>query len=75
MSDSVKKYFEDNKTTLLHPEEKRELDILELIAIAVKANKITQVTERASAVQVEYKGASLLVALQIACDENDLLQN
>jgi|TARA_R110000822_G_scaffold154197_3_gene293739 hypothetical protein len=75
MSDSVKKYFEDNKLTLLCPEEKRQLDELELIALAVKANKITQVTERAASVQLEYKGASLLVALQIACDENDLLQN
>ena len=73
MSDSVKKYFEDNKLTLLCPEEKRQLDELELIALAVKANKITQVTERAASVQLEYKGASLLVGLQIACDEFGLI--
>jgi len=75
MSDSVKKYFEDNKPRLIDSEEKRELDILELISAAVKAGKIAQVSERAAEVQNEFKGASLLVALQIACDEYDIIQN
>jgi hypothetical protein len=73
MSDSVTKYFENSNTNLICPEEKREKDILELIALAVKAGKIAQVTERAAEVQTEYKGASLLVGLQIACDENGII--
>ena len=77
MSDSVKKWHEIQKENpeeeLFSPEEKREKDILDLIALAVKSGKIAQVTERAEEVQKEYKGASLLVSLQIACDEEGLL--
>lgn len=73
MSDSIKKYFENPTPHLLSPEEKRENDILELIALAVKSGKIAQVTERAAAVQKEYNGASLLVGLQIACDEEGII--
>lgn len=73
MSDSVKKYFEEPKEHLLNPEERRENDILELIALACKSGKIAQVTERAAEVQKEYNGASLLVGLQIACDEEGIL--
>jgi len=77
MSDSVKKWHEIQKENpeevLFSPEEKRENDILDLIALAVKSGKIAQVTERAEEVQNEYKGASLLVGLQIACDEEGLL--
>ena len=48
MSDSVKKYFEENSSEpLMSSEEKRENDILELIAKAVKAGKIAIVSERA----------------------------
>ena len=75
MSDSVKKYFEEPKEHLLDPEERRENDILELIALATKSGKIAQVTERAAEVQKEFKDASLLVGLQIACDEFGLLDN
>ena len=50
MSDSVKKYFEEPKEHLLDPEERRENDILELIALATKSGKIAQVTERAAEV-------------------------
>jgi len=73
MSDSVKKYLEDSEKNLISPEEKRELDILELISLAVKANKIAPVSLRAQEVQKEYKGASLLVGLQIACDEEGII--
>jgi hypothetical protein len=73
MSDSVKKYYEDGEKNLISPEEKRELDILELISLAVKADKIAIVSERAEQVQKEFKGASLLVGLQIACDEEGLI--
>mgnify|MGYP000297556356 FL=1 len=73
MSDSVKKYYEDGEKNLISPEEKRELDILELISLAVKADKIATVSERAEEVQKEFKGASLLVGLQIACDEEGLI--
>jgi len=73
MSDSVKKYYEDGEKNLISPEEKRELDILELISLAVKADKIAIVSERAEEVQKEFKGASLLVGLQIACDEEGLI--
>ena len=58
MSDSVKKYYEDGEKNLISPEEKRELDILELISLAVKADKIATVSERAEQVQKEFKGAS-----------------
>jgi hypothetical protein len=73
MSDSVTKYYEDGEKNLISPEEKRELDILELISLAVKADKIAIVSERAEEVQKEFKGASLLVGLQIACDEEGLI--
>lgn len=73
MSDSVTKYYEDGEKNLISPEEKRELDILELISLAVKADKIATVSERAEQVQKEFKGASLLVGLQIACDEEGLI--
>lgn len=77
MSDSVKKWRElqkENPTEMLFsPEEKREHDILELISLAVKSGKIAQVTERAEQVQKEYYGSSLLLGLQIACDEEGLL--
>jgi hypothetical protein len=73
MSDSVKKYLENPTSNLLCPEEKREKEILELIASAVGAGKIATVTERAAEVQKEYNGASLLVGLQIACDEEGII--
>lgn len=75
MSDSVKKYFEENTTKHISTEERRENEILDLIALSVRAGKIAQVSERAAEVQKEYKGASLLVGLQIACDELGLLDN
>ena len=73
MSDSVKKHFEEPREHLLDPEERRENDILELIALAVKSGKVAQVTERAAQVQKEYNGATLLVGLQIACDEEGII--
>ncbi len=76
MSDSVKKYFEENTTkNYISTEERRENEILDLIALSVKAGKVAQVSERAAEVQKEFKGASLLVGLQIACDEFGLLDN
>jgi len=76
MSDSVKKYFEENTTkNYISTEERRENEILDLIALSVKAGKVAQVSERAAEVQKEFRGASLLVGLQIACDEFGLLDN
>ena len=76
MRDSVKKYFEENTTkNYISTEERRENEILDLIALSVKAGKVAQVSERAAEVQKEFKGASLLVGLQIACDEFGLLDN
>ena len=77
MSDTIKKWHEMQKENvsneLISPEEKRKHNIIELIALAVKADKIAQVSIRAEEVQKEYKGASLLVGLQIACDEFGLI--
>ncbi len=71
MSDSIKKWHEMQKENpeeiLFSPEEKRENDILDLIALSVKAGKVAQVSERAVEVAKEFKGASLLVELQLAC--------
>ena len=77
MSDSIKKWHEMQKENpeeiLFSPEEKRENDILDLIALSVKAGKVAQISERAAEVQKEFKGASLLLGLQIACDEFGLI--
>jgi hypothetical protein len=76
MSDTIKKWHEmqsEKKDFYESSEEKRERDILELISLAVKGGKIATVSERAAEVQKEFNGASLLVALQIACDESGLL--
>jgi len=75
MSDSVTKYYENmaEKDEMFgldkSPDERRSDQILELLAKATKANKIVQVQTRAAEVQKEYNSASLLLGLQIACDE------
>ena len=73
MSDTVKKWAEmtEENPDLKHttPEERREIKIDELLALAVKSNKLIQVTHRAKEVRKEYNSASLLLGLQIACDE------
>ena len=73
MSDSVKKYHELVEEGKIDPnvsyEDKREGQILELLAKAVKSGKIAQVEQRAQEVQKEFKNSSLLLALQIATDE------
>ena len=73
MSDSVKKWADmmEENPDLKHitPEERREIKIDELLTLAVKENKLTEVTQRAKEVREEYNSASLLLGLQIACDE------
>ena len=75
MSDTVKKWMENPTQRLISAEEKREKDILDLITIAVKADKVVQVETRARQIQRETNGASLLVSLQLACDEEGLIWN
>lgn len=73
MSDSVKKYKEDFLTNYISADEKRENNTLDLITKAVKAGKIAQITERVEKIQKELNGASLYTALQLACDEENIL--
>ena len=73
MSDSIKKYNELVEEGKIDPsqtyEDRRENEILRLLAKAVKADKIAEVETRAAEVQKEYGTTSLLLGLQIATDE------
>lgn len=73
MSDSIKKYHELVKDGIIDPnvsyEQKRENQILELLARAAKAGKAGEVEKRAFEVQKEFGSTSLLLGLQIAVDE------
>jgi len=77
MSDSIKKYHELVEDGVIDPnvslEQKRENQILELLARAAKAGKAGDVERRAFEVQKEFGSTSLLLGLQIAVDE--LLDN
>lgn len=73
MSDSIKKYHELVEDGIIDPnvsyEQKRENQILELLARAAKAGKAGEVEKRAFEVQKEFGSTSLLLGLQIAVDE------
>ena len=73
MSDSVKKYYELLEDGLIgpdfDPEKDREMKIMTLLANATKAGKIAEVELRAEEVRREFKSTSLLLGLEIACDE------
>jgi len=72
MSDSVKKYKENLNERHLDVEEAKEGRELDLIAKAVKSGKIAKITERTAEIQSELRGASLLAALELACDEEGI---
>jgi hypothetical protein len=73
MSDSIKKYHELVEDGVIDPnvslEQKRENQILELLARAAKAGKAGDVERRAFEVQKEFGSTSLLLGLQVAIDE------
>lgn len=73
MSDSIKKYNELVEDGVIDPnvsyEQKRENEILALLARAAKAEKLGEVELRAFEVQKEFGSTSLLLGLQIAVDE------
>lgn len=73
MSDSIKKYHELVEDGVIDPnvsyEQKRENEILALLARAAKAEKLGEVELRAFEVQKEFGSTSLLLGLQIAVDE------
>ncbi len=73
MSDSVKKYYElmedENYGLDKSPEERRDDEIYALMTRATKAGKIVEVQTRAAEVMKEYRSHSLLLGLQVACDE------
>ena len=72
MSDSIKKYHELVEDGVIDPnvsfEQKRENQILELLARAAKAGKAGDVERRAFEVQKEFGSTSLLLGLQVAID-------
>jgi len=73
MSDSITKYHELVEDGVIDPnlsyEQKRENQILELLARAAKAGKAGDVERRAVEVQKEFGSTSLLLGLQVAVDE------
>lgn len=73
MSDSIKKYHELVEDGIIDPnvsyEQRRENQILELLAKAAKAGKAGEVEKRAFEIQKEFGSTSLLLGLQIAVDE------
>ena len=72
MSDSVKKYKEMTEEGIADErssEQKRQDTILELLTKATKADKLVEIQTRAEQVQKEFSSTSLLLGLQIACDE------
>lgn len=73
MSDSITKYHELVEDGVIDPnlsyEQKRENQILELLARAAKAGKAGDVERRAFEVQKEFGSTSLLLGLQVAVDE------
>lgn len=73
MSDSISKYHELVEDGVIDPnvsyEQKRENQILALLARAAKAGKSGEVERRAFEVQREFGSTSLLLGLQVAVDE------
>jgi|TARA_B110000967_G_C18721798_1_gene478049 hypothetical protein len=73
MSDSIKKYQELVEQGKIDPKriplKDRDDKIMGLLAEAAKQNKLAAVQIRATEVQKMFGGASLLLGLQVACDE------
>lgn len=73
MSDSVSKYNDLVEEGVIDPDVKiediRQQKILDLLAEAAKAGKAGEVELRAREVMKEYGSASLLLGLEIACQE------
>ena len=70
MSDSVKKYFENQEYTSDNTSKTRDQQIIDLLTTATKSGKIAQIELRCKEIQEEYgSSASLLLGLQLAIDE------
>ena len=73
MSDSISKYNELVEEGVINPDVKaediREQKILNLLAAAAKAGKAGEVELRAREVMKEFGSTSLLLGLEIACQE------
>lgn len=73
MSDSVKKYKQLVEEGVINPDKKaediRQQKILDLLAAAAKAGKAGEVELRAREVMKEFGSTSLLLGLEIACQE------
>ena len=73
MSDSISKYNELVEEGVINPDVKlkdvREQKILNLLAAAAKAGKAGEVELRAREVMKEFGSNSLLLGLEIACQE------
>ena len=73
MSDSISKYKELVEEGVINPDVKaediREQKILDLLAAAAKAGKAGEVELRAREVMKEFGSNSLLLGLEIACQE------
>lgn len=73
MSDSVKKYYQLVEEGVINPDKKaediRQQKILDLLAAAAKAGKAGEVELRAREVMKEFGSTSLLLGLEIACQE------
>lgn len=73
MSDSISKYNELVEEGIIDPniktEDIREQKIFDLLAEAAKAGKAEEVELRANEIMKEFGSTSLLLGLQIACDE------
>ena len=73
MSDTISKYNELVEEGIIDPniktEDIREQKIFDLLAEAAKAGKAEEVELRANEIMKEFGSTSLLLGLQIACDE------
>lgn len=73
MSDSMSKYNELVEDGVINPDVKaedvREQKILGLLSAAAKAGKAGEVELRAKEIMKEFGSASLLLGLEIACQE------
>lgn len=73
MSDSIQKYNQLVEEGVINPDVKaediRQQKILDLLAAAAKADKAGEVELRAREVMKEFGSTSLLLGLEIACQE------
>ena len=73
MSDTISRYHDLVSQGRINPDklplEDRDQKMMSLMAEAAKQNKLAAVQIRAEEVQRQFNGASLLLGLQVACDE------